>query len=118
MNKKLVLAFLLLTFILTACVTVSQENAPRNTAAALELTGATVDQVTGRFELVLANILANTLVELAPLIAAKVTDRLVLAGVLAPQAEEVTRAYEAVGLRRLATRAIDEWVRIDLHRGS
>ncbi|HEX4622322.1 MAG TPA: 50S ribosomal protein L11 methyltransferase, partial [Myxococcaceae bacterium] len=46
--------------------------------AQVELSGASLPRVKGRFDLVVANILANTLVELAPRIAAKVTDRLVL----------------------------------------
>jgi ribosomal protein L11 methyltransferase len=81
----------------------------------VELSGAKLERVEGEFNLVVANILANTLVELAPLIADKVADRLVLAGVLAPQAEEVTAAYRARGLNPNGSAAEGDWVRLDFH---
>lgn len=51
-----------------------------------------------RFDIVLANILANPLMMLAPALAARVGSRgaLVLSGVLARQAKEVVAAYRAV----------------------
>ena len=66
-------------------VTLAQENAELNGTPQVELSGKELTQVEGRFDLVVANILANTLVELAPLIAPRVKQRLVLAGVLAHQ---------------------------------
>jgi len=65
---------------------------------------------------VLANILANTLVELAPVIAPKVKDTLVLAGVLTHQADEVRAAYLAQGLVPAGDRVQGEWIRLMLRR--
>jgi ribosomal protein L11 methyltransferase len=81
-------------------VDVARENAERN-GAALELTTAPLDAIAGPFDLVVANILANTLVELAPAIAARVAagGRVLLAGILTPQEDEVRAAYVAAGLR-------------------
>ena len=47
------------------------------------------------FDVVVANILANPLVVLAPIVAARVRPggRVVLSGILAPQAEAVVSAY-------------------------
>lgn len=99
-------------------VELAEENARRNQAEGLELSGAPVEQVSGTFDLVLANILANTLVALAPAVTAKVADRLVLAGVLAHQREEVEAAYVRAGLFPAHVERSGEWVRIDLRRGS
>ena len=97
-------------------VTLALENAVLNHTPDVELSGKSLSGVDGAFDLVLANILANTLVELAPSIAPKVVQRLVLAGVLVPQAEEVTRAYEREGLISAGQTADGNWVRLDFRR--
>jgi ribosomal protein L11 methyltransferase len=80
-------------------VAVAAENAARN-GVRLELTTRPVGAIPGTFDLVVANILANTLIELAPSIAAKVAPggTLLLSGLLAGQEEEVRAAYLAAGL--------------------
>lgn len=98
-------------------VTLARENAEVNGTLDVELSGKPLDQISGTFDLVLANILANTLVELAPLIAPKVVKRLVLAGILAPQADEVTASYEALGLTAAGRAQDGSWVRLDFLRG-
>jgi ribosomal protein L11 methyltransferase len=72
----------------------------------------------GRFAIVIANILLNTLEELAPAIASKVAPggRLVLSGLLAPQGDGAERAYAALGLRPVARRHREGWVRVELSR--
>ncbi len=97
-------------------VELAKENAEVNRTPDLDLSGKDLDQVEGTFDLVVANILANTLVELAPLIAPKVKTRLVLAGVLFPQREEVERAYTALGLRSLGIERQGDWIRLDFER--
>ncbi len=99
-------------------VELAQENAQVNGTPGLELSGRELAQVEGRFDLVVANILANTLIALAPQIAPKVKERLVLAGVLGPQKAEVEAAYRAQGLIPEAGAAQGEWVRLDFHRGA
>ena len=94
-------------------VELAKECAQENGIEGVELSTNTLTNIEGRFDLVLANILANTLTELAPLIAPKVKQRLVLAGVLVPQAEEVTAAYLACGLKHAGNQTIGEWIRIE-----
>lgn len=93
-------------------VEVARENAARN-GAALEADGTPVERLEGRFELVVANILANVLVDLAAPIAARLAPggALLLSGVLTTQEEEVRRAYLALGLAPLAAsdRREGEW---------
>lgn len=97
-------------------VELARECAQENGIDDVELSTKTLQAIEGEFDLVLANILANTLVELAPLIAPKVKQRLVLAGVLVPQAEEVTAAYVAAGLRHAGNETIGEWIRLEFTR--
>jgi ribosomal protein L11 methyltransferase len=91
-------------------VAVAAENAGRN-GAALELTGAPPEAIPGVFALVVANILANVLVELAPVLARKTAPggELVLAGVLVPQEEEVRLPFLAQGLLPLPGERRGEW---------
>ena len=62
------------------------------------------------FDLLVANILAGPLIELAPGFAAALADggRILLAGLLDSQSEAVIGAYEAAGLS-LADRGLGEW---------
>jgi ribosomal protein L11 methyltransferase len=100
-------------------VRVARENAERN-AVDVALSETPAGEVRGTFDLVLANILANTLVELAPALEARLAPGgvVLLSGILAPQAEEVRRAYVALGLRPLAgaDRTEGEWVLLALEK--
>lgn len=100
-------------------VRVARENADAN-GIALELTGAPVEAIDGTFNVILANILANTLVELAPILAAKLAPGgvLFLSGILAPQEDEVRAAYLSQGLVRFpgGDRREGEWSLLALAR--
>jgi ribosomal protein L11 methyltransferase len=91
---------------------VAEENAYRN-GIALELRLEDPDTVAGHFPVVVANILASTLVALAPGIAARLAPggTLLLAGILAGQEDEVRAAYLAAGLLadRDRERSKGEW---------
>jgi ribosomal protein L11 methyltransferase len=101
-------------------VDVARDNAARN-GAAIELTGAPVEAIAGSFDVVVANILANVLVALAPALAAKLAPRgvLLLSGILGPQEDEVRAAYLAAGLSPLAgsDRRDGEWSLVAMARG-
>lgn len=97
-------------------VELAQENAEVNAVEGVDFSTRPLQAVEGAFDLVVANILANTLIELAPALAARAKKRVVLAGVLAPQREEVTRAFEAQGLRALPGKTTGEWVRLDFEK--
>jgi ribosomal protein L11 methyltransferase len=92
------------------------EVAHENAVEGVDLNTRPLQQVEGTFDLVVANILANTLVELAPLICGRAKKMVVLAGVLAPQREEVTRAFVAQGWKALPGLQTGEWVRLDFER--
>lgn len=71
-----------------------------------------------RFDVVVANILANTLIELAPVLVAALADdgRIALSGVLPEQGEEVAAVYAALGIA-LERRERDGWLLLAGARG-
>ena len=73
----------------------TRENALKNELAALVAVPGSSAEIKGLFDVVLANILAGPLTELAPCLArmTRTGGGLVLAGMLAPQAAEVAQAY-------------------------
>jgi len=79
-----------------------------------------VSEQPGPFDLILANILANTLCELAPSIAAQLAPGgvVLLSGLLTPQEDEVRAAYQAAGLRPLPAgdRRDGEWSLLAMQR--
>ena len=76
-------------------LTATRENAAKNGLAAQVEVSGRPDAVAGLFDIVLANILARPLVELAPVLASRARrgGEILLAGMLARQAEEVAAAY-------------------------
>ncbi len=96
-------------------VTVARANADANGAprvAALVADGLSHRTLVASapYDLVIANILAQPLIDMAPWIAASVAKRgtLLLAGLLDTQADTVARAYRRQGMR-LAGRGIGQW---------
>jgi ribosomal protein L11 methyltransferase len=96
------------------------ENAARNgVAERLEVAGADAPPATA--DVVVANILAGTLIELAPRIVAMVRrgGRLALSGILADQVEEVAAAYAPPAAIVFATPLLrDGWALLDGARGA
>jgi ribosomal protein L11 methylase PrmA len=74
------------------------------------------DAVDGAFPLVLANVLAAPLVEMAPALVRRVSHHgwLVLSGIPRSVADEVCRAYRHLGMRHHETRARGDWTAIVL----
>lgn len=85
------------------------ENAQRNGLQA-DFDLAPLAQVTGRFDLVVANIYAEVLVDLAPDLARLTGDALILAGILADRADRVEAALAAQGLAIEQREVEGDWV--------
>jgi ribosomal protein L11 methyltransferase len=100
-------------------VEVARENAAAN-GVALEIVGEPLTRMRGPFDVVVANILANTLVSLAPGLAAQLAPGgvVLLSGILAPQEDEVRRAYVAAGLSPdpSGDRRDGEWILLALEK--
>lgn len=97
-------------------IEMARENARVNRIFDVALSTTPLDQVKGKFDLVVANILANTLIELSRALALRVKNRLVLAGILLPQAAEVEAAFVALGLVPCGAAVDGEWIRLDFER--
>lgn len=72
----------------------------------------------GPFDLIVANILAGPLIEIAPDMAAHAKEggSLILSGILDRQEQAVVAAYLAAGFRHVRTTHLDGWVTIHLKR--
>lgn len=70
----------------------------------------------GPFDLVVANILAGPLIDMAVPLAACTGRQLVLSGLLTTQLGDVRRAYEATGLRYLRDDSEGEWASLEFGR--
>jgi ribosomal protein L11 methyltransferase len=92
---------------------VAAENARLNhLAARLQLVHGGPDAVSGLWPLVLANVLAAPLIEMAPLIVRRVghSGLLILSGIPSSVESEVRKAYEHLGMRQVGSRERGGWV--------
>ena len=78
----------------------------------LRLVRGEPEAVAGTWPLVLANILAAPLIEMAPALVRRIGHhgRLVLSGIPASVEPDVTRAYRQLGMRRMDVRSSGGWV--------
>lgn len=102
-------------------VRATADNAARNgVAERIEASTTPVHRIGGRFDLVVANILAPVLIELAPAVAPRVAGdgRLLLSGLQLSQVDAVVGAYRAAdpGLSVGDRAAEGDWVRLVLRR--
>ena len=99
-------------------VAVARENAEANGCPGIETSERPVEAFDEAFDLVIANILAGTLIELAAPISARVAEggELLLSGILASQAADVRAAYEAEGLAFREIRHEGEWALLWMSR--
>lgn len=97
-------------------LTASRDNAERNDVQEASLRLCYPEQLDDdeTFSIVVANILAGPLVEMAPMIAGHVASggRLALSGILENQAEQVLQAYREQGLRMDEPVTREGWVRL------
>lgn len=103
-------------------VTVARENVHRNGVAdRVRVARGSLAQAIGRFDLIMVNILAQVIVEmleqgLARRLAPE--GRMVVAGLLLGQEEEVRNAFQRSGLVMVGRRQIEDWVALEATRGS
>ncbi len=101
-------------------IRVSLENFQLNgiPEGAIPVSTKSLDDLTDSFELIVANILAGTLIDLAPQIVAKLspTGQLVLSGILQSQGQEVRHVYETLGFSLKDSLVRGEWVALLMQR--
>jgi ribosomal protein L11 methyltransferase len=92
----------------TAC---SQENFERNQIANVSLLTGTLEQTSGTFDVILANIQSDVLSALAMMMANKVTSggHAILSGILCDQADDVVAVFTGAGFALGSRRDEGEW---------
>jgi len=94
-------------------VVVAEENIRRNgLLPIITAQGIALEEIPRQFDLVIANIIHDTLIDLAAPLAARLAPkgRLILAGILTgPQTDSIRAAYNALGLKHQETRSEGEW---------
>jgi ribosomal protein L11 methyltransferase len=94
-------------------ITATRQNAHRNGVSDHIQTGTDVSDMHGPYDIIIANILASTLIEHAKSVRKwlKPGGQLVLSGILSQQAENVARAYRS-DIDFEAPAFLDEWTRL------
>ncbi|HIJ91330.1 MAG: 50S ribosomal protein L11 methyltransferase [Desulfobulbaceae bacterium] len=94
-------------------VAVAEENILRNDLLSIiKANGLALQDIPQQYDLVIANIIHDTLIELAAGLAARLAPngKLIMAGILTgPQTENIRAAYTALGLKHQETREEGEW---------
>jgi len=92
-------------------VRIARENARDNGTPELEIVDRPVERIAGTFDIVVANLFANVLCQLAPRLVARTAPGgvLLLSGILQPQLEEVEQAFAREGVQRVERRLQGEW---------
>jgi ribosomal protein L11 methyltransferase len=94
-------------------VVVAKENILRNALQpTITANGVALEEIPRQFDLVIANIIHDTLIELAASLAAHLAPngRLIMAGILVgPQTDNIRATYNALGLKHQETRTEGEW---------
>jgi ribosomal protein L11 methyltransferase len=96
----------------------SQENFERNHVNGVTLVTGTLEKAEAAFDIILANIQADVLCDLAVAMAAKMAPagRAILSGILCDQAEDVLAAYAAAGFALDLRQDEGEWTGLLLHK--
>jgi len=100
-------------------VEVARENILQNRlASVIQLQAGSAGDVAGHFDVVVANIQALPLIEMASTLAGRLNDsgRVVLSGILTEQQDRVRRAYEVQRLVLVDEKRSGEWCLLDLRR--
>jgi ribosomal protein L11 methyltransferase len=94
-----------------ACQVAAENIAANGLQKTVTVTTSPIEVLTGRFDLVLANILAGENIRLAPYFLARLAPKghLALSGILTDQEQAVTDAYSRLPLTLLAIDRRDEW---------
>jgi len=101
----------------TACAIAAANVSVNGTQEAVHVT-ADLDAAPGPFDLIVANLFAKVLMQLAPALAARVRQEglLICSGLLADDEPELLRTYESLGFTPVARRAEAEWVTLGLQQ--
>lgn len=101
------------------CYINGKENTEKNQVENVDIILGTIDDIDeSEFDLVLANINRNVLIEIKESLYSKVKygGKLILSGILENDLEEIKRQFTLLGLTALKIHQIDEWIGIVLNK--
>ena len=101
-----------------ACRVAAENVALNDLGSLVTVTGQALEQITGQYDLVLANILAGEIIRLAKPLVDRLAPlgRLVLSGILIEQEQQVLDGFNAFNLKQLSVSHRDEWTCIVYQR--
>jgi ribosomal protein L11 methyltransferase len=96
----------------------SQENFERNHVSNVAIVTGTLDKTETTFDLILANIQADVLCDLAPAMAVKLANEghVILSGILSDQTDDVVAAYASAGFVLASRHDEGEWTGVLLRK--
>jgi ribosomal protein L11 methyltransferase len=96
----------------------SQENFERNHVKSVAIVTGTLEKAEAAFDIILANIQADVLCDLAAAMAAKLAPEghVILSGILCDQGDDVLAAYAAAGFALRTRQDEGEWTGLLLHK--
>jgi ribosomal protein L11 methyltransferase len=101
----------------TDSVTIARENAEINAADAnIKLYEGSITGETAVFDYVCANLTADVILPILPLLVAKSRETLVLSGILKEQEESVTSELKKLGQEKFVVMQLGEWISIVVDR--
>ncbi|HEX7506573.1 MAG TPA: 50S ribosomal protein L11 methyltransferase [Polyangia bacterium] len=97
-----------------------QENLERNHVSTVAIVTGTLERAEGSFDLILANIQADVLCDLALAMVSKVgpEGRVILSGILCDQSDEVLAAYASAGFSLDSQQDEGEWTGLLMHKAA
>ncbi len=98
-------------------VQIARENAGLNHADGINFYEGSITEETENFEFVCANLTADVILPLLPLLVEKAQKTLVLSGILAEQEKSVTDKLKELGERNWTVDQLGEWVSIVVNAG-
>jgi ribosomal protein L11 methyltransferase len=93
-------------------VTIARENGTINSAPEIEFYVGSIDESTPKFEFVCANLTADVILPMLPLLAAKKSQVLILSGILVEQQDSVVAALRNLGINDFTIERDGEWISI------
>jgi ribosomal protein L11 methyltransferase len=95
-------------------VAAAEENLARNGIDRVAVSDRALDDVEGRFDLVVANIQADVLEGMAPALTARAAGTLVLSGLLLEHVGPIREVFARTAMRVHGVRTLDEWAAVVL----
>ena len=97
-------------------VRIARENAALNHANGIKFYEGSISKETASFDFVCANVTADVIIPILPLLVKKSTRILVLSGILSEQEREVRHELRKLGIRETDAERMGEWISLTIRK--